>query len=131
VKSLSFSPIKGLPKEAACPKASQNSDSSWDTLRLRLQVKSIVSHAELNSQAAAGTRGFRRATHQSINPSKHDIDSFCSFEQLENPGFLQFLQWMHGITAAFRSIICKILNALKYFLSLKYHKDHDFAYPSV
>jgi hypothetical protein len=67
VKSLMFGSIKGLPKEAACPKASQKSVSSWDTLWLGLPAKKSVSHAKLNPQIAAGTRGFHR---DAINPSK-------------------------------------------------------------
>jgi hypothetical protein len=60
VKSKLFGSIKILPKKAACPKASQNLVSSWDTLWLGLPAKKSVSHVKLSPQVAAGTRGFRR-----------------------------------------------------------------------
>jgi hypothetical protein len=72
-------PIKGLPKEAACPKASQKSVFSWDTLWLGLPAKKSVSHVKLNPQIAAGTRGSRRDV---INPSKGGKNAcFCSSER--------------------------------------------------
>jgi hypothetical protein len=55
-----FGSIKGFPKKAACPKASQKSVFSWDTLWLGLPAKKSVSHAKISPQIAAGTRGFRR-----------------------------------------------------------------------
>jgi len=67
VKSPLFGSIKGLPKEAACPKTSSKSVSSWDTLWLGLPAKKSVSHAKLNPSFAAGTCGFH---HDAINPSK-------------------------------------------------------------
>ena len=86
VKSSLFGSIKGLPKEAACPNASQKSVPSWDTLWLGLPAKKSVSHAKLNSQIAAGTRGFRR---DAINLSNLTVSALLSglknqFLPLEN-----------------------------------------------
>jgi hypothetical protein len=67
VKPSLFGSIKGLPKEAACPKASQNPVCSWDTLWQGLPAKKSVSHAKLSPQFASGTRGSRQ---DAINPSK-------------------------------------------------------------
>lgn len=89
VKSLMFGSIKGLPKEAVCPKASQKSVLHGTVDTLWLPAKKSVSHAKLNPQIAAGTRGFRR---DAINPSKVTVSALLG---IIKPQFLFLENSLH------------------------------------
>ena len=75
VKSNLLCSIKGLPKEAVCPKASQKSVSLWDMLWLGLPAKKGMSHAKTSAQFAAGTCGFHR---DAIKLSKSMVSTLLS-----------------------------------------------------